>query len=192
MPRYTRGAPGSRVAAENLQPNSTIVDPAQAFDNDTLIVVDHVSRPDLDKMVTLTGRRGSGVPCEFRIARDWPIELSRGEDKGFTRRVAPDHLSRLDRGDANELIDYALHKSQPEPLPAKARLKGWAAYGAALALAVLVLMMFHRAQPLTIVLLAALSGWLSDRGRLQIMGSRHGRDNAAIMEIIDRYLGGER
>lgn len=116
-----------------------------------------------------------------------------GDPVGFHSNPVPDHVSRLDRDDANRLVHYVIFHAQPEPLPAKARFKGWATYAVALMLAVSVLLMFDRTDESVIVLLAAVSGWLTDRGYRLLMAAHHGRYNAHITPIIDRYLsGGER
>lgn len=186
MPRYTRGASEIRVRAAKLEPQMSIIDPAQTDDQDTKVVVDAVSRPDADGMVTLIGRRGSGATCEIRVAGDWPIVLHDTQRVGFTR-YTPDHLAHLDLGDANELIDFVLHQSQPERYPAAAKLRAVAAIAAMIGLVVVVLSNFRGNQHGVIALCAAVAGWLSSYGVSQWRGARHGVANDHISEIIAEH-----
>jgi hypothetical protein len=61
-------------SAAELEPGARIVDPLQSDVWDHLIQVDRVGDVDPDGMVTIEGRRGSGAPCQVRVAEDWPVQ----------------------------------------------------------------------------------------------------------------------
>ncbi|MGH8919607.1 MAG: hypothetical protein ACRD0H_14960, partial [Actinomycetes bacterium] len=62
------------TAAAELEPGAQIVDPLQSDVWDHLVQVDRIGNVDQNGMVTIEGRRGSGIPCQLRVAEDWPVQ----------------------------------------------------------------------------------------------------------------------
>lgn len=114
-------------------------------------------------------------------------EHIQGEPVGFTRPVPPDYLAHLELNDANELIDYVLHQSRPDPYPARARFMTCLSFGVGLVLAIVVLMLVHRTDGPVLILCAAVVGWLARYGTVELHGARHGRANEHVTAIIADY-----
>lgn len=113
-------------------------------------------------------------------------ENSHGEPVGFRPQAPPDHIARLDRDDANELIEYAI-RCRPEPYPRHATLIAFILFIAAAGLGTVVLLSYHRVEPSISVFCAAVSGWLVRTGAVATARAGHARANEVISEILIEY-----
>jgi hypothetical protein len=74
-----------------------IFDPLQLdLAGDPVVLVGHVSRPDHEGMVTITGHHESGRAYCARVAADWPVELDRGQREDFALLIDLERLLLAD------------------------------------------------------------------------------------------------
>jgi len=112
---------------------------------------------------------------------------TQGEPVGFHQPAPPDHLAHLDTDQSNHLIDYALTNGRPVEHTAAKALNGVLIGGLAVALAVIVVLMFGRNDEYVTVAFAAVAGALATAASSQFAQARHGRRNTHITQIIAAY-----
>jgi hypothetical protein len=114
-------------------------------------------------------------------------ESIHGEPVGFTPPAVPDHLTHLDTGEANQLIDYVLTEVRPVEHTTARTLNGVLLGGLAVALAVIVLMMFRRNDEYLTVALAASAGGIAVTAGCQFSSARLGRRATHVTAVIAAY-----